>query len=64
MNGIRYLDFLKYGGKNESGDNSREDTPVPIPNTEVKLSSAHDTRRETVRESRSLPVSSLKMKQK
>ena len=26
-----------------SGDNDGEDTPVPIPNTEVKLSSADDT---------------------
>ena len=26
-----------------SGDDNREETPVPIPNTEVKLSSAEDT---------------------
>ena len=38
-----------------SGDNDAEDTPVPIPNTEVKLRSADDTGRETFRESRSLP---------
>mgnify|MGYP001776648527 CR=1 FL=1 len=38
------------------GDNSGEDTPVPIPNTAVKLPSADDTWRETAWESRSLPV--------
>lgn len=27
----------------KSGDNSKEDTPVPIPNTEVKLFSADGT---------------------
>ena len=40
----------------ESGDNSGEDTPVPISNTEVKLSSADDTWWEAAWESRSLPV--------
>ena len=30
---------------NKSGDNSREDTPVPISNTEVKLASAENTYR-------------------
>ena len=40
-----------------SGDYSEEDTPVPIPNTEVKLFSADDTWRETARESRTSPVS-------
>ena len=39
----------------ECGDDSEEDTPVPIPNTEVKLLSADDTWRETARESRTLP---------
>ena len=38
-------------------DNSEEVTPVPIPNTVVKLFSADDTRWETARESRTLPVS-------
>ena len=38
-----------------SGDFSRGETPVPIPNTVVKTSSADDTARETVWESRSLP---------
>ena len=39
-----------------SGDNSEEDTPVPIPNTEVKLFSADDTWREAAREIRTSPV--------
>ena len=39
------------------GDNSEEVTPVPIPNTEVKLLSADDTWWETARESRTLPLS-------
>ena len=38
------------------GDNSEEVTPVPIPNTEVKLLSADDTWWETAWESRSLPL--------
>ena len=38
------------------GDNSGEDTPVPIPNTEVKLLSADDTWWETAWESRTLPL--------
>ena len=33
-------------------DNNAEVTPVPIPNTEVKLRSADDTRRAAARESR------------
>ena len=37
------------------GGNSEEVTPVPIPNTEVKLLSADDTWRVTARESRSSP---------
>ena len=37
------------------GDNSGGVTPVPIPNTEVKPSSADGTWRETAWESRSLP---------
>ena len=40
---------------NNFGDYNREDPPVPIPNTEVKLSSAHDTWLETAWENRSLP---------
>ena len=37
------------------GGNSEEDTPVPIPNTEVKLLCADGTAWETAWESRSLP---------
>ena len=40
----------------KSGDYSEEVTPVPIPNTEVKLLSADDTWREAAWESRSSPV--------
>lgn len=39
-----------------SGGYSGKATPVPIPNTAVKLSCADDTWRETARESKSLPV--------
>ena len=35
-----------------SGDDSKEDPPVPMPNTEVKLLHVDDTWRETARESR------------
>ena len=38
------------------GGHSGEVPPVPIPNTEVKLSSADGTARATVWESRSLPI--------
>ena len=38
-----------------SGGNDEKETPVPIPNTAVKLLSADDTWLETARESRSLP---------
>src|SRR6478736_1095273 len=37
------------------GDTSGEAIPVPIPNTEVKLSSAEDTERAAFRENRSPP---------
>ena len=40
----------------DSGDDSEEDTPVPIPNTEVKLFCAEDTWWETAWKNRSLPV--------
>ena len=58
---IRLFSFqgtIKRGLRSEdkSGDNSMEVTPVPIPNTEVKLRSADDTWWATARESRSLPV--------
>jgi hypothetical protein len=42
------------------GGNSVEETPVPIPNTEVKLYSADGTARETVWESRTPPRIHLK----
>ena len=38
-----------------SGGNNEKETPVPIPNTAVKLLSADDTWLETARENRSLP---------
>jgi hypothetical protein len=38
-----------------SGDDSEEDTPVPIPNTEVKLFSADGSWGATPCESRTLP---------
>ena len=40
-----------------SGGNDGEVPPVPIPNTEVKLSSAESTWLDTAREDRSLPES-------
>ena len=47
---------LSVRGTLKCGDDSEEDTPVPIPNTEVKLLSADDTWRETAWESRTLPL--------
>ena len=41
--------------KRESGDDSKEDPPVPIPNTEVKLLNVDGTWWATARESRKLP---------
>ena len=38
------------------GVNNDEDPPVPIPNTEVKLIGADNTRRATAREDRSMPT--------
>ena len=38
------------------GVSNGEGPPVPIPNTEVKLTSADNTSRETVREDRSRPT--------
>ena len=40
---------------NHSGGYNREATPVPIPNTEVKLVGVQDTWLETAWENRSLP---------
>ena len=41
---------------NHTGDDSKRDPPVPIPNTEVKPLSAECTWLETARENRTLPV--------
>ena len=46
--------FVKADNRFFGGD-SEEATPVPIPNTEVKLFSADGTAREAVWESRTLP---------
>ena len=46
---------LREGKEVESGGESKEDPPVPMPNTEVKLFSVDGTWRETARESRTLP---------
>ena len=46
----------KNGKSGRSGVYSAEVTPVPIPNTEVKLCSADDTWREAAWESRTMPV--------
>ncbi len=50
--GLRVHEYFQY----KSGDNSKEVTPVPISNTEVKLLSAYDTWWVTAWESGSLPV--------
>ena len=42
-----------------SGDNGERDPPVPIPNTEVKLSSAENTWLVTAREDREMPTRSI-----
>ena len=45
---------------NHSGDYSRKEPPVPIPNTEVKLSYAESTCRDTDREDRASPLFNFK----
>ncbi len=56
-----YRDTLfSFEGANPSGGDSKEDPPVPMPNTEVKLLNVDDTWRETARESRKLPESITK----
>ena len=45
-----------------SGANSCEDPPVPIPNTEVKLSGAENTWLVTAREDREMPTQSIHSK--
>ena len=61
-NGLRFESWtavqLSGCGKEKftvSGGNDGEVPPVPIPNTEVKLSSAESTWLDTAREDRSLP---------
>ena len=46
---------LRVQAQKVSGGNDEKDTPVPIPNTAVKLLSVDDTWLVTARESRSLP---------
>ena len=45
--------------KRKSGGDSKEDPPVSMPNTEVKLLNVDDTWRATARESRKLPDSTF-----
>ena len=42
--------------RKEVGANNAQGPPVPIPNTEVKLRSAEDTRLETAWEKRTVPT--------
>ena len=48
-------DMVRICGANAFGNDSKEDPPVPIPNTEVKLLNVDDTWRVTAWESRKLP---------
>ena len=48
-----YINKVKFD--NISGDDNEEVTPVPIPNTAVKLFDAKDTQRVTAWENRKLP---------
>ena len=50
-----YLVLRVQPQKRKSGDDSKEDPPVPIPNTEVKLLNDDDTWWATARESSKLP---------
>ena len=50
------ITYYRENMQEKSGDNSEEVTPVPIPNTEVKLSSAEDTWWEAAWEIRTSPV--------
>lgn len=49
------MDAADHIQQQDPGDASGEAIPVPIPNTEVKLSSAEDTERAAFRENRSSP---------
>ena len=53
---IKLVQFLRVGAYGS------EVTPVPIPNTEVKLTRVDDTRLETARKSRSAPALRIKRK--
>ena len=53
---IRFVQFLRVGAYCD------EVTPVPIPNTAVKLIRVDDTRLVTARESRSVPAQKIKRK--
>ena len=44
-----------------AGVDSKEVPPVPIPNTEVKLTSADNTCLETDREDRSMPTQGIRL---
>ena len=50
-----YRFYDKRRRRRRFGGDSEKDTPVPIPNTEVKLLSAENTWRATAREHRTLP---------
>ena len=50
-----FYGFPLCGFESMSGGYGGEDTPVPIPNTEVKLACAEDTWLVTARENRALP---------
>ncbi len=49
------VNWTLYGFESISGGYYRKDTPVPIPNTAVKLPRADNTWLETARKDRSLP---------
>src|ERR1051325_10427765 len=52
---LQRMDAADHFQQQDPGDASGEAIPVPIPNTEVKLSSAEDTERAAFRENRSSP---------
>ena len=52
---VKKVIWTLYGFESISGGYYRKDTPVPIPNTEVKLPRADNTWMATSREDRSLP---------
>ena len=54
---LERMDAADHIQQQDPGDASGEAIPVPIPNTEVKLSSAEDTERAAFRENRSSPGS-------